>query len=134
YRPTWCTITCYRAINGGVFSQEDVQPLSSAIMSYYFACMGPYVLNGKKSEGFSPDSVERIQFCRHNAPERATLPNACSGRGLDTDQDGLCGDEDSGGLVADTRQLDTDQDGTPDSCDSCPYASGGSIDTDSDGT
>ncbi len=132
--PSWCGSNCVEQSGGVVSFSGEVAP-THATMSYYSGaeCQGPYVRLGNRVEGLTPDSVDRIHWCRDNIPERA-FADACAALGGDSDSDGICDVQDGCPLVADTAQRDADGDGIGDACDVCPDAPDtAQTDTDGDG-
>ena len=121
---TYCVPTCFESD-----SQNNVlplaltpPPLTSNAMSYYGqSCRGPYVLAGQRTEAFTEDQLDLIEFCRNSA--LAYVPDACPGTG-DQDQDGWCDAEDTCPGIFSPLNRDSDDDTIGDLCDS---------DTDGDG-
>ncbi len=130
--PRWCTPECW-GVRNGVRERANYSPRTELVMSYYkHECTGPYVVDGRRTEAWSDQQIQRIGRCRTELPERAALPDACAGRGGDGDGDGLCGIEDP--CPRHASRVDDDGDGIPNPCDLCPNDSRPeSTDTDLDG-
>jgi slime mold repeat-containing protein len=131
---TLCDPVCYLYDND-TLSVTNYEPHTQAAMNYFNeGCHGPYVVNGQRFEAFSPDSITQIRdVCLTQVPDRAQMPDVCSGHGGDADNDGICQDVDNCPLDKNTNQQDQDMDGLPDGCDPCPMNPAPTGDIDSDG-
>jgi hypothetical protein len=129
-----CTAACVGS-RGGAIVGIDHAPRTELIISYYKGvCNGPYVINGQRTEAFTPMQLARVRRCQTQLPERMGLADACAGMGGDSDHDGLCDAEDRCPVVPSLGAPDTDGDGTPDLCDLCANdPSPETTDTDGDG-
>ncbi len=123
--------------NGARIFQNQIQPDTALVMSYYSAlCFGPYVLKtsqGKVVPGFSKGERDRVHECIANTAERQTYVDVCAGRGGDSDSDGICNLDDLCPTVPNGAP-DDDGDGVPNACDKCPNdPDPANLDTDFDG-
>jgi hypothetical protein len=92
-------------------------------MSYY-NCSGPFVKNGIRHEGFTPQQIKLIQSCWQVplSPNRRLLVDACAGKGGDIDHDGICDADDACIALPNNTPAelaDIDGDGIPNDCDNC---------------
>jgi len=147
-----CVRSCVRCYDGpcdadgdnGNLTTVSYTPQMQLAISYHdHRCRGPFVINGQRTEPFSPQQFDAIAACYADWPERSGLLPACAMLGGDSDHDGICDQDDncpapSWPCFKDTKntlQADLDGDGIGDVCDLCPDdpSATGDIDGDCDG-
>ncbi|MEW6417704.1 MAG: hypothetical protein AB1480_06240 [Nitrospirota bacterium] len=94
-------------------------------MSYYgAACRGPYIEQGIPYYAFSQDQIGRMHLVRSviSVRDPQHLPDMCANYGGDTDNDGICDEEDSCPSIMNLcDQDDSDGDELGDPCDNCRF-------------
>lgn len=129
-----CSVGCIQVL-GGFLTPTAESPYPYDAMSYYSAssCRAPYVVNGQRTEPFTPGQAYQFAECRQLVPIRTLLVDVCAGHGGDSDHDGFCDDTDACPSQA-NLPFDADNDQIPDDCDVCPNVwDPAQLDTDQDG-
>lgn len=133
----YCTLTWTEQVGGSPVTSPAPTFAHNAMSYWGHDCRGPLVINGAPLPPFTADQLERMADVRAYVAERVAsyLPDVCVGRGGDTDNDGLCGDEDNCPHAPNLcDQGDTDGDAVGDRCDNCPdVANSDQADMDHDG-
>jgi hypothetical protein len=123
--PTYCSLTYKYQLGSTTESVFPSLTYAHNAMSYYGqSCRGPVVVNGEIRDPFSQDQITRMHTVRQviSVRDASHLPDVCAGHGGDTDNDGICNEDDNCPFIANLcYQTESDGgDGFGDHCDNCP--------------